>query len=70
MQRPQVSDIWQYQDRVKYLVVMVLDHEDPDGESVATYPWIADIIAIDGRNKGTLYKGYSWPIYGAWRKVE
>jgi hypothetical protein len=70
MQRPQISDIWQYEDKEKYLVLIVLDNEDPDSETVETYPWIADIIAIDGRNKGTLYKGYFWPSYGEWRKVE
>ncbi len=49
---------------------MVLDNEDADSETVETYPWRVDIIAIDGRNKGTLYKDYLWPEYGEWRKVE
>jgi hypothetical protein len=70
MQRPQISDIWQYEDREKYLILMVLDNEDLNSETVETYPWRVDIIAIDGRNKGTLYKDYIWPKYGEWRKVE
>lgn len=67
MQRPQISDIWQYEDREKYLILMVVENQLYNAED---YPWRVDIIAIDGRNKGTLYKDYIWPKYGEWRKVE
>ena len=68
--KPQISEIWQYEGREKYLILLVVDNERVGQENRENYPWLADIIAIDGRNKGTLYTGYAWPSYGEWRKIE